>query len=404
MALGQWFESYDLSAGAPCKLRSKRIPLTASSHALPTDRELRHHRQPANRRTRGDGCLHRLSFRSPTSIRRRFSPRLLDDKKGGQLLNSTPLTDDARRKQLYLLDSNILLSRFLSPGRRRRNQRFHADRAGSGRAHDDPDAMPPHQLVRRAKAVRGEMKFRMCCAPRFNYARSDYRVEQVCEHEILFICEDGDYRLTLRLHSNDVPISHDNGDAVAEFTLRAGQTAAFILEEVQPRKRIALRPAAFRRRKLQAHAQFLACLGRSGHVQGPLARDGQPFRARAQAADQPALRLHRRRAHFRVAGERRRRRATGITATRGFATLRSRSTPSTGWATTRRPARSWVGSSGAATNCSPDGGLQMMYGIDGRHDLTELIARPPRRLPRQLARARSATARPNSCSSTSTAS
>ena len=48
--------------------------------------------------------------------------------------------------------------------------------------------------------------------------------------------------------------------------------------------------------------------------------------------------------------------------------------------------------------------LQIMYGIDGRHELAGVRARPPRGLPAARGRCASATAPPTSCSSTSTAS
>ena len=35
-----------------------------------------------------------------------------------------------------------------------------------------------HNLVRRVKTVRGELCFRMLCAPRFDYGRASHRVEQ----------------------------------------------------------------------------------------------------------------------------------------------------------------------------------------------------------------------------------
>ncbi len=169
-------------------------------------------------------------FDSPTVF-----AALLDDQKGGRF-ELAPLTHNARRKQLYLLDSNILLSRFLSPEGVAEISDFMPIALEEDHPRGDTDAMPPHQLVRRAKAVRGELKFRLRCAPRFNYARSPYRVEQTCEHEILFICGDAGCPLALRLRSDNVPIRHEDGDVVAEFTLRAGETAGFTLEEVQAGK------------------------------------------------------------------------------------------------------------------------------------------------------------------------
>src|SRR4051812_41694711 len=75
---------------------------------------------------------------------------LLDHRKGGSF-KLAPTLNDARHRQLYMPDSNILLTRFLS---------------SEGIA-EVSDFMPvnsqgaSHRLVRRAKTVRGEIKFRM---------------------------------------------------------------------------------------------------------------------------------------------------------------------------------------------------------------------------------------------------
>jgi GH15 family glucan-1,4-alpha-glucosidase len=141
---------------------------------------------------------------------------LLDYKRGGRFA-ITPLLNDAQQKQLYLPDSNILLSRFLSP---------------DGVA-EISDFMPitllghAHDLVRRAKTVRGEVRFRMICEPRFDYGRATHRVEKK-KQELLFISR-GDDKVALRLRST-VPLRVENGAAHAEFTLRADQNAAFVLE------------------------------------------------------------------------------------------------------------------------------------------------------------------------------
>jgi len=92
--------------------------------------------------------------------------RLLDHEKGGYF-SLAPVLEDAHQKQLYIPDTNILLSRFLSE---------------EGVA-EVSDFMPveateqAHNLVRRAKTVRGEIKYRMVCKPAFDYARATHQVE-----------------------------------------------------------------------------------------------------------------------------------------------------------------------------------------------------------------------------------
>lgn len=145
---------------------------------------------------------------------------LLDQHKGGQF-KLAPVLGKARQKQLYLPNSNILLSRFLSP---------------EGVA-EVSDFMPveevgeAHTLVRRALTVRGEVRFRMVCAPRFDYARAPHRVEQR-QGEVLFISGGSDGG-ALRLRTT-AAVRVESGDAVAEFTLSAGQSADFVLEMATP--------------------------------------------------------------------------------------------------------------------------------------------------------------------------
>jgi GH15 family glucan-1,4-alpha-glucosidase len=141
---------------------------------------------------------------------------LLDREKGG-IFKVAPVLGDVSTKQLYLPESTVLITRFLSD-------------AGVAEV---SDFMPiferghAHDIVRRAKTVRGEVRFRMTCAPRFDYGRATHRVERR-EGEVLFFSEGAD-RTALRLRT-EVPVEIRDGDAVAEFTLRAGQTAAFVLE------------------------------------------------------------------------------------------------------------------------------------------------------------------------------
>jgi GH15 family glucan-1,4-alpha-glucosidase len=146
--------------------------------------------------------------------------KLLDHDRGG-CFQLSPVLEGARRKQLYLPDTCVLLTRFLAD-------------SGVGEV---SDFMPVAEvtggeqcLVRRAKTVRGEVHFRMFCQPRFNYARSDHTVERTADG-VRFIPADGD-SIALQLRSS-VHLRVEAGAAVAEFTLRGDESASFILARVR---------------------------------------------------------------------------------------------------------------------------------------------------------------------------
>jgi GH15 family glucan-1,4-alpha-glucosidase len=143
--------------------------------------------------------------------------RLLDWRIGGHFA-IVPQLETPRRKQMYLPDTNVLLTRHLSD---------------SGVA-EISDFMPiagpeePSRLVRRVKSVRGDVTIRMRCAPGFHYAERRARVT-VNDREALLESEDGTQRLRL---AATVPLETDGEAAFAEFTLRRGENASFLLEEL----------------------------------------------------------------------------------------------------------------------------------------------------------------------------
>jgi GH15 family glucan-1,4-alpha-glucosidase len=142
---------------------------------------------------------------------------LLDYRKGGSF-KLCPVLDEAKTRQLYLPESNILLTRFLSA-------------EGVAEISDFMPITPAghsHDLVRRAKTVRGDVCYRMVCDPRFDYGRADHRIEKK-KGQVLFVSK-GQDKTVLRLRS-EVPFRVENGKAIAEFRLRSGQCAAFVLED-----------------------------------------------------------------------------------------------------------------------------------------------------------------------------
>ncbi|MGB8060622.1 MAG: glycoside hydrolase family 15 protein [Candidatus Sulfotelmatobacter sp.] len=145
---------------------------------------------------------------------------LLDDKKGG-CFQIEPRLTGMRIRQLYLPDTNILLTRFLAE-------------EGVAELTDympiERDGKQPNEIVRTVAVIRGNVHFRMRCQPRFNYARSKHRVE-MAEGCARFLPE-GDVCPAMALYSS-VPLKGESGDVVAQFSLRAGERTTFLLGGVR---------------------------------------------------------------------------------------------------------------------------------------------------------------------------
>jgi GH15 family glucan-1,4-alpha-glucosidase len=151
-------------------------------------------------------------FDSPTIF-----AALLDYNKGGHF-QIAPVSGGFKHHQRYFPDTNILLTRFLGESGIAAISDFMAmQHLGQN-----------HSLVRRVKVVRGEIRFRMACAPKFDYGRANHTMKKRL-HEIIFIPDKRNLP-ALRLRSS-VSLKVENGGAFAEFKLRAGQTASFVLEE-----------------------------------------------------------------------------------------------------------------------------------------------------------------------------
>ena len=107
-----------------------------------------------------DGTVDFLSwpdFDSPTVF-----ASLLDPERRGHFTIQPEI--DATRKQLYLFDTNVLLTRFLFRDGVVELTDFMVPGTGGG---------PAHVLVRRVTCVRGPVTVTMRSAPRFDYGRAD---------------------------------------------------------------------------------------------------------------------------------------------------------------------------------------------------------------------------------------
>jgi GH15 family glucan-1,4-alpha-glucosidase len=134
---------------------------------------------------------------------------ILDSAKGGHYRIGA--AGECTTKQLYVPDTNVLITRFLS-------------RAAVGEVQDFmPVGDGPQRLIRRVVCVRGEMDFRLDCEPRFNYGRD--------RHEVVLTEEGALFRspeLTLALGA-PTPLSSTGAGVGGTFTLRAGESATFVL-------------------------------------------------------------------------------------------------------------------------------------------------------------------------------
>ena len=93
---------------------------------------------------------------------------ILDADRGG-LFRIAPDCDGWSSKQLYLPDTNILITRFLMPDGVGEVQDFMPPPRSGEAAHR-------HRMIRRVLAVRGQMRFIVDVAPRFDYARARHEV------------------------------------------------------------------------------------------------------------------------------------------------------------------------------------------------------------------------------------
>jgi GH15 family glucan-1,4-alpha-glucosidase len=137
---------------------------------------------------------------------------ILDEKIGGYFKVFS--NHDSRRKQMYWPDTNVLVTRFMSP-------------EGVGEV---VDFMPLgktgrawRRIVRMVRCVRGSVDFRMECAPAFDYARAKHETGG-SDKRVLFTSGDARASLVSSIAMNVV-----EGAAVCDFTLRENECATFIL-------------------------------------------------------------------------------------------------------------------------------------------------------------------------------
>ncbi|GAA1445972.1 glycoside hydrolase family 15 protein [Leifsonia poae] len=149
---------------------------------------------------------------------------LLDSEKGGHF-TTRPHVATFDTKQLYLPDTAVLVTRFLTE-------------AGVGELIDfmpatDEVARERHRLVRVLRCVRGAMEFDIEIAPRFDYGRTPHRLT-VGEDGAVFVTDALTLALSVIRDPDDARLAHveqtDDGDLRATVSLREGELRGIVLE------------------------------------------------------------------------------------------------------------------------------------------------------------------------------
>jgi len=142
---------------------------------------------------------------------------ILDRERGGYF-RIAPSGGAATTKQLYLPDTNVLITRFLTEDGVAEVQDFMPVTA--------PEEPHRQRLVRRVMCVRGEMSLRLELEPRFDYGRADHAAH-VFDGGVVFHSP----VLELALDS-PTPLERTERGVEADFSLSEGETATFSLESV----------------------------------------------------------------------------------------------------------------------------------------------------------------------------
>jgi GH15 family glucan-1,4-alpha-glucosidase len=135
---------------------------------------------------------------------------ILDPHRGGfyRIASTHP---DAETKQLYLPDSNVLITRFLCPD-------------GVGEIQDFmPLDRPTQEVIRRVVGVRGVLPIRLELEPRFNYGRDHHQVRSTPGGAYF---ESKHASLTLR---SPLRLELTRTGASVAFEVTAGQSRSFVL-------------------------------------------------------------------------------------------------------------------------------------------------------------------------------
>lgn len=150
---------------------------------------------------------------------------ILDDRKGGCFTLSAIGEEDI--KQIYLPNTNVLVTRFMSDS----GMAEVIDFMAIGRESGGQTEQESRQLVRIAKAIRGPAKFRIECQPAFDYARARAGVH-LSEDGCSAVFDSPGQQFALK---SPYPMTQGKNGVTLEFVLRSGEEAVFVLRHHEGR-------------------------------------------------------------------------------------------------------------------------------------------------------------------------
>jgi GH15 family glucan-1,4-alpha-glucosidase len=170
-----------------------------------------------------DGCID--WFCAPRFDSPSIFGALLDQQQGGHF-RVRPTGDAFASKQLYFPDTAALITRFMTE-------------AGVGEVVDfmpvaGAIASSRHRIVRMVRCVRGEMKFAVDIAPRFDYGRETHTTHLTEDGAVFEGAAGTSMTLNLVREPDDQRMGRtwvdENGDVHSEVTLHAGEMRGLVLE------------------------------------------------------------------------------------------------------------------------------------------------------------------------------
>src|ERR687890_1005240 len=283
---------------------------------------------------------------------------ILDDERGGRF-KIAPMGEGVSRKQFYWPDTNVLVTRFFTPdgvGEVVDYIPVAAKKTGRER---------PRQLIRRVRVTRGVMTFRVECSPAFDYARQEHETELTPAGACFYSPQ-----LSLSLATYVALEQHGNA-AAADFTLKEDESTVFALRQIEPGEGCGLAISELEEHEIfmqtvQYWRRWLSKCTYTGRWREMVRRSALTlklltFEPTGAIVAAPTMGLPEA-----IGGERNwDYRYTWLrdAAFTLYGLLRI------GFTEEAAGFINWLGS--RCQRSKPDGSLQLIYGIDGRQDLTE---------------------------------